>query len=263
MQACAELQGYNVLHRPRPASTRSARSGGGAATSPPPRRRTGRRKRVGREPQPGLALLRLAQGKVEAAASAIRRELGDRTRSTRSRARSACPRRSRSRSRSATLRRAREAAEELEEIADTFLVGGKRTPALEGRVCLAWGQIRLAEQDWEGPREALREPRATLGAGRRAVRERPQARMLLGLAYRGEGDEDGAPRGARRREGARSSGSARCSTLQRTTELLGEVGRPAHVHVHGHRRLDEARSRRSARRSGRSSSPGTTARCAS
>ena len=46
------------------------------ASSPPPRRRTGGRARGGFEPQPGLALLRLAQGNGEAAAAAIRRAAG-------------------------------------------------------------------------------------------------------------------------------------------------------------------------------------------
>ena len=42
-----------------------------------PRRPTGTASRSGREPQPGLALLRLAQGDAGAAAAAIRRALGE------------------------------------------------------------------------------------------------------------------------------------------------------------------------------------------
>ncbi|MGH3046761.1 MAG: hypothetical protein ACRDNC_07125 [Gaiellaceae bacterium] len=41
---------------------------------------------------------------------------------------------------------AREAADELEPIADEHRAGERRTPALEGTVQLAWG---LAERDWE------------------------------------------------------------------------------------------------------------------
>ena len=47
------------------------------ATSRRPRRRTARRAGAGWEPQPGLALLRLAQGQADAAAAAIRRALGE------------------------------------------------------------------------------------------------------------------------------------------------------------------------------------------
>ena len=63
---------------PKPPTGR-ARSTACGATSPPPRRRTGRRGRGGYEPQPGLALLRLAEGNGEAAAAAIRRLLGETT----------------------------------------------------------------------------------------------------------------------------------------------------------------------------------------
>ena len=72
LQACEELQGFDA-GRPRPASTRSERSAGGEATSRRPKRRTGKAKEWGRDPQPGLALLRLAQGKTDAAAAAIKR----------------------------------------------------------------------------------------------------------------------------------------------------------------------------------------------
>ena len=60
--------------------------------------------RRGREPQPGLALLRLAQGKSDAAAAAIRRALGETA--CRCSGRRFCPPTSRSCWRSATSRRA-------------------------------------------------------------------------------------------------------------------------------------------------------------
>ena len=60
--------------RPPPRhSTSRRRCIGCAASSRRPRRRTGARASGGLEPQPGLALLRLAQGRTDAAAAAIRR----------------------------------------------------------------------------------------------------------------------------------------------------------------------------------------------
>ena len=59
-------------------ATARASSFGCRATSPAPRRRTGRRARFGWEPQPGLAQLRLAQGRTDAAVAAIRARRGGR-----------------------------------------------------------------------------------------------------------------------------------------------------------------------------------------
>jgi class 3 adenylate cyclase len=145
---------------------------------------------LGREPQPGLALLRLAQGKADAAASAVRRSLANEqldplTRSKR------LPAQVEIALAAGDVERAREAAGALEAIADHYSVEGRRTPAFEGAVRLAWGRILLAEQDWEGAAQALRTARDTWnGVG--APYETAQARLLLGLAYRGEGDEDAA-----------------------------------------------------------------------
>jgi class 3 adenylate cyclase len=218
LQACEELQGYNGYisgHGFYEIGEIRRRRGDFAAAE----EAYGRASEFGREPQPGLALLRLAQGKAESAASAIRRELAQEGLSPLARAKR-LPAEVEISLATGEVRRAREAAEELEGIADTFLVGGKRTPALQGAVCLAWGQIRLAEQDWEGASRALRSARDTwekVGA----PYEIAQARMLLGLAYRGEGDEDGgreellAAKRTFERLGA-------VLDLQRTAELLGE-----------------------------------------
>ncbi|HEX2110020.1 MAG TPA: adenylate/guanylate cyclase domain-containing protein [Gaiellaceae bacterium] len=174
---------------------------------------------LGREPQPGLALLRLAQGKVDAAATAIKRELASETLEPLGRARR-LPAQVEIALAAGEIGRARDAAEELEKIADDFRVGARRSPALEGAVQLAWGQIRLAERNWEGAATALRAARETwekVGA----PYETAEARMLLGLAYRGEGDEDGA----REELSAAKATFARLGAildLQRTTELLGE-----------------------------------------
>jgi class 3 adenylate cyclase len=218
LQACEELQDYNRFV-----------TAGGFYEIAEIRRKRGdfaaaeeayhKAKDFGREPQPGLALLRLAQGKVDAAATAIKREL----------ARESLDRLGRARRLSAQIeialaageiRRAREAAEELEQIADDYRVGERRTPALEGAIQLAWGQIRLAEHDWEGAAAALRAARETwdkVGA----PYETAQARLLLGLAYRGEGDEDAA----REELNASKATFERLGAvldLQRASELLGE-----------------------------------------
>ncbi len=218
LQACEELHDYN----------RFVTAGGYYEIGEIRRRRGdfaaaeeayGKANELGRSPQPGLALLRLAQGKVEAASTAIKRELASDRLDPLSRARR-LPAQVEIALAAGEIRRAREAAEELEQIADQFRIGQHRAPALQGTVQLAWGQIRLAEHDWEGAAEALRAARETwdrVGA----PYETAHARMLLGLAYRGEGDEDGAreelipAKATFERLGA-------VLDLQRTAELLGE-----------------------------------------
>jgi class 3 adenylate cyclase len=175
---------------------------------------------LGRNPQPGLALLRLAQGKVDAASTAIKRELEGESFDPLGRARR-LPAQVEIALAAGEIRRAREAAEELEGIADEYRVGARRTPALEGTVQLAWGQIRLAEHDWEEAATVLRSARKTwdrVGA----PYETAQARMLLGLAYRGEGDEDGA-REEFKAAKATFERLGAVLDLQRAAELLGEA----------------------------------------
>jgi len=173
----------------------------------------------GRNPQPGLALLRLAQGKVEAAASAIRRELSTESLDPLSRA-SRLPAQVEIALAAGEPGRAKEAAEELERVADAFSVEGRRTPARDGMVKLAWGQIRLAERDWGEAARVLRQAREVwerIGA----PYETAQARMLLGLAYRGEGDEDGAREELRAAKDAFGRLGAALD-LERVSDLLGE-----------------------------------------
>jgi class 3 adenylate cyclase len=175
---------------------------------------------LGREPQPGLALLRLAQGKVDAASTAIRRELARESLDPLGRFRR-LPAQIEIALAAGEIRRAREAAEELETIADAYRVGELRTPAFEGTVQLTWGQIRLAERDWEGAATALRAARETwIKIG--APYETAQARLLLGLAYRGEGDEDGA-RDELTAAKATFERLGAVLDFQRAAELLGEV----------------------------------------
>jgi len=139
---------------------------------------------AGREPQPGLALLRLAQGQEETAAAAVRRSLAET---------------------SSPLRRLRllpaqveillaagdvEAAESTcEELAS--IVAAYSSPVLEATLAAARGAVRLAAG----------EPESGLPELRRAWRtwhemdvpyEAARARLGIGLACRELGDEDGA-----------------------------------------------------------------------
>ncbi len=218
IQACEELQDYNRWV-----------TAGGFYEIAEIRRRRGdfaaaedayrKANELGRDPQPGLALLRLAQGKVEAAAAAIRRTLAGESLDPLGRSKR-LPAQIEIALAAGEIRPARDAAEELEKIADGYRVGGRRTPALEGAVQLAWGRIRLAEHDWDGAAAALRTARETWNKVG-APYETAQARMLLGLAYRGEGDEDGA----REEFGAAKATFERLGAaldLQRAADLLGE-----------------------------------------
>jgi DNA-binding CsgD family transcriptional regulator len=138
----------------------------------------------GREPQPGLALLRLAQGQVEAATAAIRRVLDE-----------APDRLARSRLLGAyveialaagDLPAAREAADELAGLA-ADLPGpllGAVTAAAQGAVLLGEGQARSALPALRRAWAAWQELEAPYEAAR--------VRVLIGLACRQLGDADGA-----------------------------------------------------------------------
>ncbi|HEY7004393.1 MAG TPA: hypothetical protein VH281_08935, partial [Gaiellaceae bacterium] len=171
--------------------------------------------------QPGLALLRLAQGKVDSAAAAIKRALESEELDPLTRAH-LLPAQIEIALAAGELARARAAAAELEEIADQYRIDGVRTPHLEGTLQLTLGQIRLAERDFEGATSAFKAARSTwekVGA----PYETAQARMLLGIAYQGEGDEHSA---RDQIEAAKATFERLGAALdtQRAAELLGETG---------------------------------------
>ena len=137
----------------------------------------------GSDPQPGLALLRMAQGEAAAAAASIRRALRatpDRLRRTRLLA--ACAEIMLA---AGELTEARGACGELEEIAASHDTGVLGAMAAQAR-----GALALAEG---APQEAV----ATLRRAGQAWQqlddpyEAARVRVLVGLACRAMGDEDG------------------------------------------------------------------------
>jgi ATP/maltotriose-dependent transcriptional regulator MalT len=140
---------------------------------------------LGFEPQPGLALLRLAQGRPDAAMAALRLALGG----------DAAGRLGRARLLAAQvevalaaddLDAARAASGELATIARDF-----GTPALDAEAAMADGSLRLAESDLPGALARLRHASATWQELRLPF-ETARARLRYGAALRTAGDADGA-----------------------------------------------------------------------
>jgi class 3 adenylate cyclase len=149
----------------------------------------GKANEFGSDPQPGLALLRLAEGKLDAAVAGITRTLQDvddplsRLRRLPAQVEIALA--------AGDLKTARAATAELERIVDSYKIGGRRAAAFDGTVHLACGRIALAEGDAEGAVVCLRAARdewKLVGA----PYETAQARMLLGVAFRRQGDQHAA-----------------------------------------------------------------------
>jgi ATP/maltotriose-dependent transcriptional regulator MalT len=140
--------------------------------------------RYGREPQPGLALLRLAQGDLEAAKAAIRRVVGETT--------DPLPR--------AVLLpayaeitlavgeadEARAASGELDEIA-----AGSGRPLLEAIAAYVRGAVELRTGEAQASLQPLRHA-SQLWQELDAPYEVARTRMLMGLACRELGDDDSA-----------------------------------------------------------------------
>ncbi len=138
----------------------------------------------GREPQPGLALLRLAQGDGQAAVAAIRRVLAETT-ATADRAEQlpACVEIMLA---AGDIEGASEAADELEAIARTHEVGVLKTIAAQSR-----GAVELAAGDAEAALPELR--RAwRVWEELAAPYEAARARLLIAVACRALGDDDAA-----------------------------------------------------------------------
>jgi DNA-binding CsgD family transcriptional regulator len=143
-----------------------------------------RASQFGREPQPGLAQLRLAQGQVDAAAATIRRVMDE-----------ASDRVARSKLLAAyveillaagDVHAARAGADELAQLADDL--GG---PLLGAVAAHAQGAVLLGEGDARAALQALR-PAWTAWQDLEVPYEAARVRVLIGLACRQLGDQDGA-----------------------------------------------------------------------
>jgi DNA-binding CsgD family transcriptional regulator len=143
-----------------------------------------RASQLGREPQPGLALLRLAQGQVDAAAAAIRRAMDE-----------ASDRVARSKLLAAhaeimlaagDVQAAHAAADELAQVAGDL--GG---PLLGAMAAHTRGAVLLGEGDARAALQALR-PAWTAWQELEVPYEAARVRVLIGLACRRLGDQDGA-----------------------------------------------------------------------
>lgn len=138
----------------------------------------------GRKPQPGLARLRLAQGKVEAAAAAIRRVVEEaRDRSARS---GVLPAHVEIMLAVGDVPSARASAEELSEIAADF-----DAPLLRAAAAHAQGAVLLVEDDAPAALDVLRDA-WTILEELEAPYQAARVRVLIGRACRTLGDEDTA-----------------------------------------------------------------------
>jgi DNA-binding CsgD family transcriptional regulator len=140
--------------------------------------------RCGSEPQPGLALMRLAQGNGDAASAAIRRVVGETT-----------ERLKRTRLLAAFVEimlavgdpeEARSASRELDDIC-----AGHKTSMLAAMGAHARGTVDLAEGDARSALVALRYA-SQVWQELEAPYEAARARLMIGLACRSLGDDDTA-----------------------------------------------------------------------
>ncbi len=175
---------------------------------------------LGRDPQPGQALLRLAHGKALEAVAALKRSLGDESRDPLARARR-LPAQVEVSLAVGDVESARGAADELEELTDRFRVKGERTPLLDGSLQLARARIALAAEDWDAAETSARGALAVwIKVG--APYEAAEARLALGMAYEHKGDRSGA-RVEYEAAKARFERLGAVLEAQRVMELLGEA----------------------------------------
>jgi DNA-binding CsgD family transcriptional regulator len=140
--------------------------------------------RYGREPQPGLALLRLQQGNVDAAAAAIRRVVDEATQPMHRAG--LLPAYAEIMLASGDLEQARAASRELAETAKTSV-----SPMLSAIAAQVGGAVALAEDDARAALASLRHA-AEFWQELDAPYEAARVQVLLGLACRALGDDDSA-----------------------------------------------------------------------
>jgi class 3 adenylate cyclase len=169
---------------------------------------------MGREPMPGLALLRLVEGKTNAALSAINRAVADAPDDALFRGK-LLPAQTRIALAAGETDTARKAVEEMGGIAATFGTSALQALAAESR-----GALQTSEGELVDARRSLRRA-IELWREVDLPYEAADARVLLGLAYRADGEEDAATmefdaaRSTFERLGARLD-------VKKVTELLGD-----------------------------------------
>ncbi len=140
--------------------------------------------RFGREPQPGLALLRLAQGNGDAAAAAIRRAVSETTQPLKRAA--LLPGYVEIMLAVGDVEAARSASRELDEIAER-----QGSDMLDAMAAQARGEVSLAGDEAQAALVALRRA-CQAWQELDAPHEAARARALLGLTCRSLGDDDTA-----------------------------------------------------------------------
>jgi class 3 adenylate cyclase len=173
---------------------------------------------LGRTPQPGLALIRLAEGKVKNAATAINSAVGEETWDQWAKAR-LLPAQVEIAIAAGDPALARTAATELSRIVEAY-----RSPALEAGRRVALGRVLLAEGDAHG---AAQEFRAAIRDWREvaAPYEVARGQALLGRALRAVGDDEAADLELRaaldefERLGARPDADSAAKELRAAAEL--------------------------------------------
>jgi class 3 adenylate cyclase len=169
---------------------------------------------LGREPEPGLSMLRLAQGSIEAARAGIDAAVDDDMLDDLRRSR-LLPAQVEIAIAAQSLDTARFATERLEALAETF-----GTPPLQAAALRARGELQLAEGDAGGAAQTLRRS-WRLWTGADLPYEAARTRMLLGVALRAGGQQE---RGRREIAAARAQFDKLGAVLDLRTamELLGE-----------------------------------------
>ncbi len=177
--------------------------------------------KLGRDPQPGLALVRLAQGRASSALSALRAALADTAGAPMERARLLAAYVEASLD-GGEINLAADAADELGSIASAF-----DHPAVRASAAVARGSVYLAKGD---PGGAIAELRTACGIWRDLglPYEEAHARLLIGAATRALGDGEGAVREIEAASRMFATLGARAD-VHRVTALLNPSALPARL----------------------------------